>query len=127
MIPQRVGIGAVLAMVILLGGCLMGRSGGPAFGTTEREDAVKIFVTNLAFTDATLYAVTTGMRQRLGRITGKRESVFTLPLPFPTEMHLEIDLLAGPTCYTDRVTVDPGDELELTIQNDGANLYCGAT
>ena len=77
-----------------------------------------------AFMDATVYGVTDGGRRRLGRVTGKREMVFTMPLRTPSRMYLEIDIMAGPRCETERLIVDPGDQLELIIQHENANWRC---
>jgi len=109
---------------LVLGGCQTGRDLSNPFSGRQADDKLTIYVTNLAFMDATLYAVTTGTRHKLGRVTGKREAVYTMPLPFPTMMHIEIDMMAGPKCFTERLTVDPGDELELIVQNENANVYC---
>lgn len=122
--PRRLGLATTLACIPLLAGCLTGRPQGQAAHLDESRRNVTLYVTNLSFSDATVYGVTTGARHLLGRVTGKREAVLTMPMPFPTMMHVEFDLLAGPTCRTERLTVDPGDELELIIQNDGANWYC---
>jgi hypothetical protein len=123
---RRLGVTVILASTLLLAGCLFGRSQGRDTGWDPSRREVTLYVTNLSFSEATIYGVTTGTRHVLGRVIGKKEAVFTMPLPFPTLMHLEIDLLAGPYCYTDRLTVDPGDELELIIQNDGGNWNCVA-
>lgn len=120
---RRTRSAVVVALPFLLASCasVSGES-DPFSGGVPKE--VKVYVTNLAFMDATLWGVTTGTRQKLGIATGKREHVFTMPMPFPTQMHIEIDILAGPLCYTERLTVDPGDELELIIQNENANWNC---
>ena len=124
MMPRRTAIilAAILALVPV--GCATAGRDSDPFVPGGANGQVKVFVTNLAFTHATLWGVTTGTRHKLGIVAGKREAAFTMLLPFPTEMHIEIDILAGPKCFTERLTVDPGDELELIIQNDGANLNC---
>jgi hypothetical protein len=114
-----------MVSAMVLGGCQTGRELSDPFSDAgPRSNSVTVYVTNLAFSDATLYAVTTGTRHQLGRVTGKQEAVFTMPLPFPTVMFIEIDLMAGPKCFTDQLTVDPGDEFELIVRNEGANVYC---
>lgn len=124
------GIVVTVTMVALsagaaLAGCATGGGGGSgSFGGEERSNEVKVFISNLAFMDATVYSITNGGRRRLGQVTGKQDAVFTFPLSFPSEMYLEIDLLAGPRCETERFTVDPGDHLELIIQNDYAGWRC---
>lgn len=100
---------------------------GPAadpFEESSGEKEIKIFITNLAFLDATVYGLTNGARRRLGRVTGKRETVFTLPFTHSAQFQLEIDILAGPKCKTERMNVDPGDHLELVIRTDNPYLFC---
>jgi hypothetical protein len=104
---------------------------GPAtdpFAGGGGEKEIKVFITNLAFMDATVYGVTNGgARKRLGRVTGKRESVFTLPFPHSADFQLEIDIMAGPKCKTERMPVNPGDHLELVIRTDNPYLFCAGT
>ncbi len=127
MIPRGSGATAAFALLLLIGGCFLPRSQDPPFGPEPSSRTLTLYVTNLAFADATLYSVIGSARHRLGRVSGTTEAVFTVPLAFPTDMHIEINLLAGPTCYTDRMAVNPGDELALRIENDGANWYCTRT
>jgi len=117
---------STVAAATLLVGCAASGGQSGSFSENQAENEVKIFVTNLAFMDATISAHTLGGLHRLGRVTGKKEAVFTLNIPAPSEMYLEIDLLAGPTCETERMIVDPGDHLELIIQNDFAGWRCRA-
>jgi len=109
---------STVAAATLLVGCVAGGGRSDSFLEDQAKNEVKIFVTNLAFMDATIWGHTLGGRHRLGRVTGKKEAVFTLNLPAPSEFYLEIDILAGPTCETERMMVDPGDHLELIIQNE---------
>jgi hypothetical protein len=123
---QHLGTLASLATAALLAGCATGggESRPESFPQPYAEKEIKIFVTNLAFSDATLYGITNGGRVRLGQITGKKDQVFTLPLEFSSELQLEIDLLAGPRCFTERMMVDPGDHLDLLIENEYRLLNC---
>ena len=115
-----------VAATALLASCAPGRGGSNPFSQERRAaEEIKVYITNVAFMDATVYGVINGARRRLGRVTGTRESVFTLPLKFPSEMYLEIDILAGPRCRTERIMVDPGDDLELVIRTDNPYLFCG--
>lgn len=117
------GIAVAAAAGVVAAACATGGGSG-SFGEEPGADEVKVFVSNLAFMDATIYSITNGGRRRLGQVTGKQDAVFTFPLSFPSAMYLEIDLLAGPRCETERFTVDPGDHLELIIQNDFAGWRC---
>jgi hypothetical protein len=114
------------AAACLLAGCALGGTGSDPFSEgTRGEQEIKVFITNLAFMDATVHSVTNGSRRRLGRVTGKRESVFTVPFRHSAEFYLEIDIMAGPKCRTEMMFVDPGDHVELVIQTDNPYLLCG--
>jgi hypothetical protein len=125
MISLRPRILMAAAAVALLVGCAGGGSASNPFQQpSQREQEVKIFVLNLAFMDATVWSVTNGGRRRLGQVTGKRETVFTVPLTHTVEMYLEVDILAGPRCFTERLFVDPGDHLELELNTNNPYLIC---
>ena len=113
-----------VAAIALLVGCAGTGRGSDPFSDRSRETEVKIFITNLAFSDVTLYGIINGGRHRLGRVTGKRDFVFTVPMRMSSEFQIELDFLAGPKCYTERMREDPGDHLDLTIQNEGAHYRC---
>lgn len=114
-----------VAFAVFLAGCAAGGGrSNPFDGDYTAEQEIKIFVTNLAFSDVTLYGIANGAPHRLGRVTGKREVAFTMPMRMPSELYIEIDFLAGPKCLTERMMVDPGDHLELTIQNENLSWNC---
>ena len=80
---------------------------------------IRIHILNLNFQDATVWAmVRDGHRERLGTVSGKREAWFTMPWRFSQPLRLEFDLVAGPRCRTENITVDPGDVLDLQIAAD---------
>jgi len=114
----------MVAAAVLVTGCAGTAGRSDPFSNSSRETEIKIFVTNLAFSNVTLYGVTNGGRRYLGRLTGKREFVFTLPMRISSEFYIELDFLAGPKCQTERMRVDPGDHLELVIQNGSQSYRC---
>lgn len=89
----------------------------PFTTSTERPDSVLLEVQNLNFSDARLYAIRDGQRMSLGRVGGKQDARFTIPWRFSQDLRIEINLLAGPTCVTERLQVDRGDILELQISS----------
>jgi hypothetical protein len=108
-----------LFLVLVLAGCShAGSSSRTAFSSDPGAASIRVHVTNRNFMDATIWAVSTGTRQKLGIVTGKREAVFTLPWDFSTDLWLEIDMLAGGRCTTESLPVDPGDDLEVIIDVD---------
>jgi hypothetical protein len=105
-----------------LGGCASSAlAEADPFSQGAAEQHIQIKVINLNFQDATIWAlISGGRRQRLGIVSGKGEAEFTLPWRFSEPLRLEFDLLAGPRCVTEDLTVDPGDLLELQI---ASNFY----
>lgn len=115
---------ALVAATLALGCAAAAGPASDPFGGRTGEKEIKIFITNLAFLDATVYGLTNGARRRLGRVTGKKETVFTLPFTHSALFQLEVDIMAGPKCKTERMNVDPGDHLELVIRTDNPYLLC---
>ena len=106
---------------LLLAACASpsARRGNPYSSDLEERREVRVEVQNHNFSDATIWAVMReGHRKRLGIVTGKSDSVFTLPWTFSEPLRFEFDLLAGPRCTTEALAVDPGDTLELQISTD---------
>lgn len=86
---------------------------------------IRIRVRNNNFYDATLTALTDTGRRRLGTVGGNQSSVFAIPWTFTGGLRIEIDLLAGPTCTTDYLTVSPGESVDLEIMSDFNSMpYC---
>ena len=121
---RRSGLVLASGATLFFFGCTAGTTLSNPFSGSRAETEVKVYVTNLAFSDATIYGITNSGRRRLGRVTGKDEVVFTMPLRISSEMYLEIDFLAGPRCETERLIVDPGDHLDLVIQSENTGWRC---
>jgi len=78
----------------------------------------RLFVQNDNFYDARISLIARGTsRRQLGYVGGKTDGVFTVPWTFSNDLQVEIDLQAGPSCLTDVITVDPGDDLRLQIMS----------
>ena len=50
-------------------------------------------------------------------IRAETDHVFTVPWSFSNDLRIEINMVAGPTCTTEPLVVDPGDELRLQIMS----------
>jgi hypothetical protein len=97
--------------------CALGSSGvaGDVFGGGS-SGATTLVVRNRNFNDATIWAVFSAERFRLGTVTGNTEAVLGIPNVNRSDpMYLEIDLVGGERCRTEALIVDPGDELQLDI------------
>ena len=107
---------AVLCMV--LAGASFGCAGTPRSPFIDPEDArIQIEVLNRNFQDATLYALWTGQRRRLGIVTIGKDGRFMLPWPTSNELRIEIDLLAGINCTTESILAQPGDVIVVQIRS----------
>jgi hypothetical protein len=95
-------------------------SAGGAGAATE----ARIRVRNQNFYDATITALSDNGRRRLGTVGGNSSATFTMPWAFSGGLRIQIDLLAGPTCTTDVITVNPGDTVEMDIMPDMNSSFC---
>lgn len=115
------GLGFLLALaaaVLVSAGCARGYGvSNPFEEDAAGPQSLRLFVDNLNFADATLYALGNGGRSRIGSIAGKQRNTFTVPWQTYQEFRVEIDLLAGDRYVTNSVSVGPGDEVQLVIQD----------
>ena len=129
--PRRTRLAPLLTLAIALGvtacaGSSPNLNADPFEAASEGPQTISIHVTNLNFQEARLWAVSSAGRQRIGVVGGKADAVYRIPWDFSKPLQVEIDLLAGPSCTTEALIVDPGDELQLQIEMDLARMsYCG--
>jgi hypothetical protein len=120
--------GAVLCALALISGACGTRTSYPGqdpFSGGGTAQDVRVSVRNSNFYDATLTAISDTGRRRLGTVGGNQSAVFTMPWGFTSGLRFEIDLLAGPTCTTDLITVSPGEEVVLEIMSDFSSMpFC---
>ncbi|HSW29705.1 MAG TPA: hypothetical protein VLH75_09525 [Longimicrobiales bacterium] len=114
---------AAAALLLGVAGCASaaGRSGSAnPFGQTQGETReIRILVRNLNYNDATVWTVVRdARRERLGLVTGKSDTTFTVPWTFTDALRLEFDLIGGVRCMTEPLSVDPGEIIELQISVD---------
>ena len=124
-------IGKMMSMAILAG-ALTAMSPGPLWAqatdktptenaVAERKPHAELVVQNNNWLDAHLYLVRGSVRTSLGFITalGKRE--FELP-PSATlpgdDVQILVHLIGGVSYVTPVVNVNPGDVVELVLQNN---------
>ncbi len=114
-----------MAMVLLIaaagcggGGRPIGSGVGDPFSGDNMATEIRVRVRNTNFYDATVTALSDNGRRRLGNVGGNQTASFTMPWTFTGGLRLEIDLLAGPTCTTESITVSPGETVEIDILPD---------
>lgn len=105
---------ALLTLPVL--GCASGSGsgGGNPFQEGGAQE-IRIAVRNLNFNDATVWALSTGGRHRLGTVSGKTDRTFTLDWSRAQQLRLRIRIQSGRECETRAITTDPGDTLQITI------------
>jgi hypothetical protein len=117
----------VLPVLLILGACggMSGTVDDP-FADFGDRNLFRIYVENNNYYDARVYAIAGGgARQSLGFVGGKTDHVFTVPWSFSNELRVEINMVAGPTCVTEPLVVDPGDEVRLVIMSAiSSNDFC---
>ncbi len=110
--------GRIAALSVVLASAGLGCAPSTCPFIAQGDARITIEVMNHAFQDATLHAVWSGRRVRLGRVIGTRTANYILPWDRSFEFRIEIDLLAGPDCLTRGIWADPGDIIVLEIQSD---------
>lgn len=113
---------AAFALVVVLGGAGCAASGGPqrVSSVAARPDAV-VRVANHNWADMNVYLLRSGQKLRLGTVTAMQTALFRLAR---TDQHVgqKLQLLVDPigstqTYTTHSFTVQPGQEVDFTIQN----------
>lgn len=101
---------------VSMAGC---STSGSAFRAPGEEalgarDEVEILVRNANFNQVTIYTVRNGAQRRLGIVAGKSDATFRTKWQY-ADMQLRVRFLAGPDYLTERLTVSPGELLELIV------------
>jgi hypothetical protein len=109
-----------LAMVVLAVALGTGACAGrqkPSLGKPQPPAVVR--VANNNFADINIYVVQSGMRLRLGTVSGLSEGQFTLPRRFAAytmELHLLADPIGGSRAYmSPALRVRGGEEVDLRL------------
>jgi hypothetical protein len=108
--------GRITVLLMALSGAGLGCTARTPFVAAE-DARINIEVINHGFQDATLYALWSNQRRRLGTVSGTRTANFMVPWTFSDLLRIEIDLLAGEKCTTVPIVTDPGDIILLEIDS----------
>ncbi len=82
----------------------------------QDDVSMRVEVENRNFSDATIYVVDGGVRQRLGRVNGKSTLTFTFRW-YRQQLAMVADFTGGGEAVSELLTVHPeiGDDLRLVI------------
>lgn len=108
-----------LVLLAPAGGCAS--SGDPFADPNRPADTVEIEVVNRNFNQATIWALGTRGRRRLGIVPGKGTETFFLDWPVSGFLRLETQILSQGTCLTEELDTDPGDLLYLEVPLEPRN------
>lgn len=114
-----------LLVVASVWGCATGtREDNPFAGAGQGgASSIRVVVENLNFNDATLHALSSGRRYRMGTVSGRSNAAFEVPWPNQGDLRIEIDLLAGAEYTTRAIFAGPGDRLELVVERRVERSY----
>ena len=110
-----------IVVVVLLAstiGCA--RSVQSAGDAPAVQEPVTARITNNGWLDVNVYASRSGLRLRLGTVTGQRTEVFRLPrsLVDAPGLTILIDPIGSPQWYqTDLIPVGPGQQIDVVVQH----------
>ncbi|HYR07739.1 MAG TPA: hypothetical protein VEQ60_08215 [Longimicrobium sp.] len=106
---------ARVALLLALGTAACGGREKPSLGKPERPAVVH--VANNGFADVTVYVLQSGMRWRLGTVTGLSRQRFPLRLSHDVgDMYLLADPVGGSRGYlSPAVRVHPGEAVDLRL------------
>ena len=108
---------SILPALWILSACggVSASTNDPFVAGVEGRNEIRVRIVNSNFYDARIYIIGDGVRRQLGTVGGKTDGVFTTEWSHSQDARIQINLLAGPTCTTDTIPVDPGDTLQLQI------------
>lgn len=105
-------LAAVLGLTLSVALTACAQPHGPS--PHEQPARVSIEVDNQDFHDVVMYTLISGMRTRLGTVTGEGTGHFSIPWS-PGDVGMEIHVIGGSTYDTDTLPVHPGDRLKVVV------------
>ena len=114
----------LLALAVTLAGCGGGGAGGGARNpfdpnaipnSSSAEDPIQIDVQNSNFNDVTIWAIRSGQRVRLGRVTGKTDQRFRIAWNPAVPIYFAIDEVGGRGCRTNQLSVERNARVWIMI------------
>jgi hypothetical protein len=122
---RRVLVGGLALLLVGCGTRGPRANADPFDGSGVGVPQIRLRVRNQNFYDATITALGDATQRRLGVVGGNQTSVFTMPWEFTSGLRVRIDLLAGPSCTTETIQVNPGDDIDFQIPPDlGTSGFC---
>jgi hypothetical protein len=107
---------ALILVVAAIPACaLLPGRGAPDPDEEPMPREITLEVDNQNFHDATLYALRSGERRRIGNVNGLKTGRFSFVWT-DLDLRVEIHLLSVGSYFTRPIMIEPGDEVKLTVQ-----------
>ena len=124
---------SLLAFALILSGCGGGNAGtrnpfdpNAIPGSSSAEEPIQIDVQNSNFNDVTIWAIRSGQRIRLGRVTGKTDQRFRIGWNPALPIYFTIDEVGGRGCRTNMLSVEPNARVWIMIPTNIGLQPCQA-
>jgi len=110
-----------LALAVALAGCGGGAAGHNPFdpssipNASPSEDPIQIDIQNSNFNDVTIWAMRSGQRIRLGRVTGKTDQRFRIAWNAAIPISFSVDVVGGRGCRSNSLAVEPNARVWLVV------------
>lgn len=124
---------SLLAFALTLSGCGGGNAGtrnpfdpNAVPASSSAEAPIQIDVQNSNFNDVTIWAIRSGQRIRLGRVTGKTDQQFRIGWNPALPIYFTIDEVGGRGCRTNMLSVEPNARVWIMIPTNIGLQPCQA-
>ncbi len=97
--------------------------GSPSTGNSA-ESRIQVEVQNMNFNDITVYALRSGQRLRIGRVTGKTTETIRVDWNLAIPISFEVDVVGGRQCRTGQVGLDRSARVWLNVPSNVAVQPC---
>ena len=110
-----------LALAVVLSACGGGGAGHNPFdpssipGSSAGDEPIQVDVQNSNFNDVTIWAIRSGQRIRLGRVTGKTDEQFRIAWNPAVPIYFTIDVVGGRGCRSNSLSVERNARVWLVI------------
>jgi len=118
----RLGAATLAALLCAAAACWWHRKPSAEAVVAAPAGEIALQVTNHNFLDVVVYVVHDGQRTRVGTVTGSSSQIFYFPVRLLGQGHeiqLYGDAIGSPDfARTERLTIQPGQYIEWTLESD---------
>jgi len=112
---RMTAVGLALVVGLGMGGCAGGGGAQEEAAAVTPGQGVQLTVKNDQRTEAEIWAIVDGSRQRMGMVRSMDSGTFLIPMDRGRNLRMEFRIFGGPTCLTRDVQMVPGESVSYTI------------